>query len=67
VAALTETRLDEWEEATGLPDDVSATTSRCGAARPVLARLRGPQGAYSDSSPACLGALEAVCTNRLPG
>lgn len=61
---LTETRLDEWEEATGLPDGCFGNNQSVQARRGrVLARLRGPQGAYSDSSPACLGALEAVCTN----
>lgn len=61
---LTETRLDEWEEATGLPDGCFGNNQSVQARRGrVLARLRGPQGVYSDCSPACLGALEAVCVN----
>lgn len=56
----TSTRLAEWEEATGLPDACfgAAQTVEQRQAR-LLARLRGFQGAYPDSSPAALAGLVA--------
>jgi uncharacterized protein YmfQ (DUF2313 family) len=54
----THTRLPEWEAALGLPDaclDALQTEDQRRAA--VLARLRGHQGAYADSSPAAPGAI----------
>lgn len=60
----TRNRLAEWELATGLPDacfgplqSVADRQSR------LLARLRGWSGAYSDSSPASPGAIEAFLAN----
>ena len=60
----TNTRLPEWEDATGLPDACfgAIQTFEDRQAR-LVARLRGPQGHYTDSSPAAVGALEAVCAN----
>jgi len=60
--ATTVTRLAEWEEATDLPDtcfgvDQSEATRR----KLLLARLRGPELAYTDSSPAAPGAIAAIC------
>lgn len=59
----THTRLGEWEAAVGLPDPcfygVVQTEDQRRAA--VLARLRGPQGEYADSSPAAPGAIERYC------
>ncbi len=56
----THTRLGEWEAATGLPDPCFYGAVRTFEDRraAVLARLRGPQGAYDDSSPAAPGAIE---------
>lgn len=55
-------RMAEWEEAVGLPDTCGAAEQTEEARRAVLlARLRGPTLAYSDSSPAAPGAIEAVC------
>lgn len=56
----THTRLPEWEAALDLPDpclDALQTEDQRRAA--VLARLRGHQGAYADSSPAAPGAIAA--------
>lgn len=58
----TRTRLAEWEAATGLPDPcfgVLATQAERRAA--LLARLRGYQGTYDDSSPAAPGVIAAYC------
>lgn len=60
--ATTVTRLAEWEEATDLPDrcfgaEQDLQTRR----RLLLARLRGPELAYVDSSPAAPGAIAAIC------
>lgn len=58
----THTRLAEWEAAVDLPDPCFGplqTESERRAA--LLARLRGHQGAYEDSSPAAPGAIEAYC------
>ncbi|MCU7371551.1 DUF2313 domain-containing protein [Paucibacter sp. O1-1] len=58
----TNTRLEEWEEAVGLPDDCFGPTQTYTSRQArVLAKLRGPIGAYPDSSPASLGGLESVC------
>ncbi len=58
----TRTRLEEWEEATGLPDACQAAGQTYEARRAaVLARLRGHLGYYTDSSPAALANIEAVC------
>lgn len=57
----THTRLAEWEAATGLPDDCFGPTQTYAARQArLVARLRGPSGAYADSSPGALGAIEAV-------
>lgn len=58
----TTTRLAEWEEATGLPDDCFAsddTTRR----QMLLMRLRGPELPYEDSSPAAPDVLAALCAS----
>ena len=56
----TGTRLVEWEEATGLPDGCFGVTQTVEQRQArLLARLRGFQGAYPDSSPAALAGLEA--------
>jgi uncharacterized protein YmfQ (DUF2313 family) len=58
----TNTRLEEWESAVGLPDACFGASQPVEARRGrVLSRLRGPAGPYLDSSPASLGALEAIC------
>lgn len=58
----TRTRLAEWEEATGLPDGCfGATQTDADRRARLLARLRGYQGAYADSSPAALAPLVAFC------
>ncbi|URI11049.1 DUF2313 domain-containing protein [Aquincola tertiaricarbonis] len=58
----TRTRLEEWEAATGLPDPCFGPlqTYADRQAR-LVAKLRGPTGAYDDSSPAAPGAIEAFC------
>ena len=59
---LTGQRLAEWEDATGLPDaclGVNQTDDRRRQA--LLARLRGPELAYTDSSPSAPGGIEAIC------
>lgn len=56
----TRLRLAEWEEATGLPDACfGAVQTEDERRQRVLARLRGFQGAYADSSPAALAGLVA--------
>lgn len=58
----TTTRLAEWEAACGLPDACLGADQTETLRRTVLlARLRGPQRAYFDSSPAALGAIELLC------
>lgn len=58
----TRTRLEEWEAALGLPDPCFGAAQSYEQRRAaVLARLRGYQGAYADSSPAALGAIAAYC------
>lgn len=58
----TRTRLAEWEEASGLPDGCfGATQIEADRRARLLARLRGFQGAYFDSSPASLATIEAFC------
>lgn len=60
----TKARLGEWEDAVGLPDQCFGADQTVDARRGrVLSRLRGPSGVYPDSSPASLGAIEAICTN----
>ena len=55
-------RLPEWEEATGLPDACFGVVQTDDRRRQLLlARLRGPELAYADSSPAAPGAIEAIC------
>lgn len=55
----TVTRLAEWEQAVGLPDVTSRDVTDYEARRAdVLARLRGVDLAYEDSSPAALGAIQ---------
>jgi uncharacterized protein YmfQ (DUF2313 family) len=61
---LTGQRLAEWEDATGLPDACLGTAQTNERRRQaLLARLRGPELAYNDSSPSAPGAIEAVCAN----
>lgn len=61
---VTNTRLEEWEAATGLPDGCFSTDQTVEARRGcLLSRLRGPSGYYTDSSPASVAALEAICSN----
>jgi uncharacterized protein YmfQ (DUF2313 family) len=58
----TTTRLAEWEAACGLPDAcLGADQSEALRRSLLLARLRGPERAYHDSSPAALGAIEQLC------
>ncbi len=60
---LVSPRLAEWEDATGLPDGCFGSAQTVPKRRDVLlARLRGPQGYYSDSSPAAPTGIEAICT-----
>lgn len=60
----TKARLGEWEGAVGMPDECFGTSQTTEARRGrVLSRLRGPSGYFSDSSPASLGAVEAICAN----
>ncbi len=55
----TVTRLGEWERAVGLPDGTSRDVASYESRRAdVLARLRGVDLAYDDSSPAALAAIE---------
>lgn len=61
---LTNTRLEEWEEACGLPDPCFGPLQTYEARRAaVLARLRGFLGAYADSSPASLGSIQRYIAN----
>lgn len=61
---MTVTRLGEWETALGLPDPCFGPLQSYADRRArVLARLRGWQGAYGDSSPASVGAIEAFIAN----
>lgn len=60
----TRNRLAEWEQATGLPDACfGPLQSQDDRQSRLLARLRGWSGAYTDSSPASPGAIEAFLTN----
>lgn len=60
----TATRLEEWEGAVELPDACFGAIQTVEERRArVLARLRGPSGHFTDSSSACLGAVEAICEN----
>lgn len=60
----TRTRLPEWEAATALPDPCFGATQTTEERRArLLARLRGPQGFYTDSSPAAPGAIAQICAN----
>lgn len=55
-------RLREWEEACGLPDACLGPEQTEGdRRRALLARLRGVQLPYVDSSPAALGVIRGVC------
>lgn len=59
---LTSQRLAEWEDAAGLPDKCFGVVQSEAVRRAVLlARLRGPAWAYTDSSPASPGGIEAIC------
>lgn len=56
------TRLAEWEEAAGLPDPCFGPEQTPALRRSLLlARLRGLELPYDDSSPAAPGAIEAIC------
>lgn len=56
------TRLAEWEEAVGLPDPCFGPDQTPALRRSLLlARLRGLELAYPDSSPAATGSIEALC------
>lgn len=62
----TRTRLEEWEEALGLPapcvrDVPQGIEERRSA---VLLRLRGISGPYPDSSPAAPGAIADICAQH---
>jgi len=60
----TVTRLAEWEDVVGLPDQCFGPNQTVEARRGrVLSRLRGPSGYYDDSSPAALAAIENICSN----
>lgn len=60
--ATTVNRLAEWEQATGLPDTCFGLAQDEALRRKLLlSRLRGPVLAYDNSSPASLGAIEAMC------
>ncbi len=60
----TRTRLPEWEAATALPDPCFSAIQTTEERRTrLLARLRGAQGFYADSSPAAPGAIEQICAN----
>lgn len=55
-------RLAEWEEATGLPDACFGPDQPEALRRKLLlARLRGPELKYPDSSPASPGAIVSIC------
>ncbi len=54
-------RLDEWEEATGLPDPCTAVlTDAADRRRALLLRLQGVELLYADSSSAAPGSIERV-------
>ncbi|HEX7866529.1 MAG TPA: putative phage tail protein [Variovorax sp.] len=58
----TVTRLAEWEEATGLPDQCFGADQDMQTRRKLLlSRLRGPELAYEDSSPAAPGSIASMC------
>ncbi len=55
-------RLPEWEAATGLPDTCFGADQTLAQRRKLLlARLRGPELVYADSSPGAVGSLEGIC------
>jgi uncharacterized protein YmfQ (DUF2313 family) len=58
----TTTRLAEWEAACGLPDLCFGAQTEAERRRLLLARLRGPQLAYRDSSPVTLQTIQDICT-----
>lgn len=61
---MTRNRLSEWEQAAGLPDACfGPLQSPAERQARLLARLRGWSGAYADSSPASIGAIEAFLAN----
>lgn len=61
---MTRNRLGEWERAAGLPDECfGPLQSPAERQARLLARLRGWAGAYTDSSPSSLGAIEAFLSN----
>lgn len=54
-------RLAEWEDATGLPDSCFGANQTIDQRRKaLLTRLRGPELAYTDTSPASPGALVGI-------
>ena len=60
----TNTRLEEWEDATGLPDPCYGPEQAYEPRRlRLLTRLRGASGYYPDSSPASPGSMEAIALN----
>lgn len=57
-------RLAEWEEATDLPDTCfGAAQTDAQRRKLLLARLRGPQLPYDDSSPAAPEAIASICAS----
>lgn len=57
-------RLSEWEEATDLPDKCFGAAQTDALRRQLLlARLRGPQLPYEDSSPAAPEAIASICAS----
>lgn len=57
-------RLAEWEEATDLPDACFGANQTDALRRQLLlARLRGPQLPYDDSSPAAPEAIASICAS----
>lgn len=57
---LATTRLQEWLDATGLPDACASSASPELLRALMLLRLRGLQLPYDDSSPAALGVLHQL-------
>lgn len=57
---LATTRLQEWLDATGLPDACASSASPELLRALMLLRLRGLQLPYDDSSPAALGVLQQL-------
>lgn len=58
----TVSRLDEWEESCGLPDQCLGSTQTESQRRAALLRtLQGPVLPLSDSSPAAPSVIEAAC------